>query len=77
MSKESKGFRVGDLFDIRPTKSYGLTNIRLFETKGNVPVVVNSSLNNVIGGYVNLQPLESLIATLQHQRVYFINLTIL
>ena len=58
MSKESKGFRVGDLFDIRPTKSYGLTNTRLFETKGNVPVVVNSSLNNGIGGYVDLQPLE-------------------
>lgn len=58
MSKESKGFRVGDLFDIRPTKSYGLTNIRLFEAKGKVPVVVNSSLNNGIGGYVDLQPLE-------------------
>jgi len=55
---EFKGFRVGDLFDIHPTKSYGLTNIKLFETKGNVPVVVNSSLNNGIGGYVDLQPLE-------------------
>jgi hypothetical protein len=58
MSRAFKGFRVGDLFDIRPTKSYGLTNIRLFETKGNVPVVVNSSMNNGIGGYVDLEPLE-------------------
>jgi type I restriction modification DNA specificity protein len=58
MSEKSKGFRLGDLFYIRPTKNYGLTNIRLFETKGNVPVVVNSSLNNGIGGYVDLQPLE-------------------
>ncbi|MEI6753530.1 MAG: restriction endonuclease subunit S [Paludibacter sp.] len=58
MSKELKGFRVGDLFDIRPTKSYGLTNTKLFEKKGNVPVVVNSSMNNGIGGYVDLEPLE-------------------
>jgi len=53
-----KAFRVGDLFNIKPTKSYGLTNNKLFQTKGNTPVVVNSSLNNGIGGYVNLQPLE-------------------
>lgn len=53
-----KAFRVGDLFYIQPTKSYGLTNNKLFETKGNTPVVVNSSLDNGIGGYVNLKPLE-------------------
>ncbi|WP_158015089.1 restriction endonuclease subunit S [Streptococcus acidominimus] len=50
--------RVGDLFDIRPTKNYGLTNQRLFEMRGNTPVVVNSSLNNGIGGYVDLEPTE-------------------
>jgi len=55
---EFKGFRVGDLFDIHPTKSYGLTNINLFHTKGKIPVVVNSSANNGIGGYVDLPPLE-------------------
>lgn len=49
---------VGDLFDIRPTKNYGLTNQKLFATKGDIPVVVNSSLNNGIGGYVNLEPTE-------------------
>ncbi|MBT1035441.1 restriction endonuclease subunit S [Canibacter sp. lx-45] len=55
---EWRDTRVGDLFEIRPTKNYGLTNQRLFETKGNTPVVVNSSLNNGIGGYVNLEPTE-------------------
>ena len=51
-------FRIGDLFDIRPTKNYGLTNKKLFVTKGNIPVVVNSSYNNGIGGYVDLEPTE-------------------
>lgn len=54
----SKTFRIGDLFDIHPTKSYGYTNSKLFETKGTVPVVVNSSQNNGIGGVVNLVPTE-------------------
>lgn len=51
-------FRIGDLFDIHPTKSYGVTNITLFETQGHVPVVVNSSINNGVGGFVNLLPTE-------------------
>ncbi len=44
-------FRVGDLFDIRPTKSLGKTNQYLFDDNGQVPVVVNSAQNNGIGGY--------------------------
>lgn len=51
-------FRIGDLFDIHPTKSYGVTNITLFETQGHIPVVVNSSINNGVGGFVNLSPTE-------------------
>lgn len=52
-------FNVGkDLFDIHPTKSYGLTNRLLFKEAGEVPVVVNSSLENGIGGYVSLKPTE-------------------
>jgi hypothetical protein len=51
-------FRIGDLFEIHPTKSYGLTNYNLFATIGKTPVVVNSSLNNGIGGYVDLAPTE-------------------
>lgn len=53
-----KEFRIGDLFDIHPTKSYGLTNDKLFKKEGTIPVVVNSSLNNGIGGYVDLEPTE-------------------
>ena len=53
-----KGFKIGELFNIHPTKSYGLTNTDLFRQKGNIPVVVNSSSNNGIGGYVNLPATE-------------------
>ena len=51
-------FRIGDLFDIHPTKSYGITNRTLFKTNGKTPVVVNSSIGNGIGGYVDLKPTE-------------------
>lgn len=51
-------FKIGELFDIHPTKSYGLTNRILFKTPGKTPVVVNSSIGNGIGGYVNLEPTE-------------------
>lgn len=53
-----KLFRLGDLFDIHPTKSYGLTNDKLFASPGTTPVIVNSSQHNGIGGYVNLPPTE-------------------
>ena len=53
-----KEFKIGELFDIHPTKSYGLTNSKLFKNKGCTPVVVNSSLNNGIGGYVDLPATE-------------------
>lgn len=55
---EFKAVKVGEIFNIQPTKNYGLTNRDLFLTKGDTPVVVNSSLNNGIGGYVNLEPTE-------------------
>ncbi len=54
-----KEFRVGDLFDIRPTKHYNddngkaLSNAKLMDLDGVNPVVVNSSYNNGIGGYTN------------------------
>ncbi|MEE3705297.1 restriction endonuclease subunit S [Campylobacter sp. CX2-8023-23] len=51
-------FKIGDLFDIRPTKNYGLTNNDLFKTNGTIPVIVNSSFNNGVGNYVNLEPTE-------------------
>ena len=51
-------FKVGDLFDIHPTKAYKMTNSTLMENDGKYPVVVNSSYNNGIGGYTNQQPTE-------------------
>lgn len=53
-----KDFKVGVLFDIHPTKNYGLNNNELFETEGDTPVVVNSSYNNGIGGFVDLPATE-------------------
>ena len=53
-----KRFEVGELFDIHPTKSYGMTNIDLFATKGNTPVITNTSLNNGVSNRVALLPTE-------------------
>lgn len=50
-TSEWKDFRVGDLFDIHPTRAYKLTNAQLIEEDGTNPVVVNSAYNNGHGGY--------------------------
>ena len=55
---EWREVKVGEMFHIRPTKNYGLTNQKLFANSGSVPVVVNSSQNNGIGGFVDLEPTE-------------------
>lgn len=52
-------FKVGDLFDIHPTKAYKLTNSKLMSENGTNPVVVNSSYNNGIGGYTELKNTET------------------
>ena len=51
-------FKIRDFFDIHPTNHYNLTNNKLFEESGDVPVIVNSSYNNGVGGYVNMKPTE-------------------
>ncbi|WRB06044.1 restriction endonuclease subunit S [Helicobacter pylori] len=51
-------FTLGDLFEIRPTKAYNLTNPHLFDSNAKNPVVTNSSLNNGISGYSSLEPTE-------------------
>ncbi|WP_208358946.1 restriction endonuclease subunit S [Helicobacter pylori] len=51
-------FKLGDLFEIRPTKAYNLTNSHLFDSNAKNPVVSNSSLNNGISGYSSLEPTE-------------------
>ncbi|WP_208363058.1 restriction endonuclease subunit S [Helicobacter pylori] len=53
-----QSFRLGDLFEIRPTKAYNLTNSHLFDSNAKNPVVSNSSLNNGISGYSSLEPTE-------------------
>ena len=58
MRKMDKKFRIGDLFFIQPTKSYGLTNPKLFEKRGKTPVIVNSSRDNGVGGLIDLEPTE-------------------
>ena len=50
--------RVGDLFDIHPTKTYKGNNSDLFSANGTIPVVANNSINNGIGGYSNLKATE-------------------
>lgn len=51
-------FKVGELFDIHPTKAYKMKNDDLFATEGMTPVMSNSSANNGIGGYCGLAPTE-------------------
>lgn len=45
-----KNFAVKDFFDIHPTNAYKMTNVELMDN-GDNPVVVNSGINNGIGGY--------------------------
>ncbi|MFP6237685.1 restriction endonuclease subunit S [Helicobacter pylori] len=53
-----QSFKLGDLFEIRPTKAYNLINSHLFDSNAKNPVVTNSSLNNGISGYSSLEPTE-------------------
>lgn len=55
---EWQEYEIGDLFDIKPTKNYGLSNKDLLKSKGNIPVVSNTGLNNGITAYVDLEPTE-------------------
>lgn len=55
---EWKEFKVGELFDIHPTNAYKLTNSHIFHADGKNPVVTNSSVNNGVTGYSNLNPTE-------------------
>lgn len=59
MSNKYVKFKVGDLFDIHPTKAYKMTNNELYKSIGNTPVLSNSSINNGIGGYASLKHTES------------------
>ena len=56
-TREWGEFRVGDLFDIHPTKAYKCTNAELLDN-GETHVVVNSAYNNGVGGLSTLKPTE-------------------
>lgn len=58
MGVRYKLFKIGELFDIHPTKTYKLNNSELFVVGGENPVLSNSSVNNGIGGYSNLPTTE-------------------
>lgn len=51
-------FKVGDLFEINPTKWYKLTNEEIISSIGNVPLVSNTSVDNGIMGFSNLKALN-------------------
>lgn len=56
---EYKKFKVGELFDIHPTKSYKMTNRKLMDNDGKVAVLTNTSTNNGVGGWSDLDPTET------------------
>lgn len=51
-------YRLGDLFEIKPTKAYKQTNDQLFDDYGTTPVVTNSSVNNGVSGYSKMLATE-------------------
>lgn len=53
-----QGFKIGDFFDIRPTKTYKGLAADDLNDGGRTPFVVNSSVNNGIGGFSTLPPTE-------------------
>lgn len=47
-------FKLGELFEINPTKYYRLKNKEIISINGNVPLISNSSINNGVMGFSNL-----------------------
>lgn len=57
-AKKYEEFKVGDLFEINPTKHYGLTNADLYQIDGENIVIANTSQNNGVAGYTNYENTE-------------------
>ena len=49
-------YKLGDLFEINPTKYYKLSNEKIISENGKVPLISNSSTNNGVMGFSNLEP---------------------
>ncbi len=47
-------FKLGDLFEINPTKYYRLKNEEIISKNGTVPLISNSSIDNGVMGFSNL-----------------------
>jgi hypothetical protein len=48
-------FKIGDLFQINPTKYYKIKNEEIISENGNIPLVSNSSINNGVMGFSDLE----------------------
>ena len=51
-------FKIGDLFEINPTKYYRLENDKIMSENGTTPLVSNASIDNGVMGFSNLPPLN-------------------
>lgn len=52
-------YKLGDLFDINPTKYYRLSNEEILAENGTVPLVSNGSINNGVMGFSKLPALNA------------------
>jgi hypothetical protein len=48
-------FKIGELFEINPTKYYRLSNEEIISKNGNIPLISNSSTENGVMGFSNLK----------------------
>ena len=51
-------YKLGDLFEINPTKYYRLANDKILSKSGITPLVSNASIANGVMGFSNLNPLN-------------------
>jgi hypothetical protein len=51
-------YRIGDLFEIQPTKYYRLSNEEIITIDGTIPLVSNASVENGVMGFSNLGALN-------------------
>ncbi|MCK4440889.1 MAG: restriction endonuclease subunit S, partial [Sulfurovaceae bacterium] len=51
-------YRLGDLFEINPTKYYRLQNEEIISKNGTVPLITNSSVDNGLMGFSSLKALN-------------------
>ena len=51
-------YKLGDLFDINPTKYYRLKNEEIISINGSVPLVSNASIDNGVMGFSKLKALN-------------------